>query len=323
MWEVRTMRFKGIYTPIITPFHEDFSIDWDAYAEVIEFQIEAGVAGIIVGGSTGEVYALSKQERLEQIAFARDRIAGRTLLMAGVNDMRTSECLAIATAARDAGVDALLVAAPPYSLPDESELAEHVLAIDRAASLPIMLYNYPGRTGVMMGEAFLAGVEACANVCAIKESSGDVNRYHLIYRRFPHLQLVVGADDQVLETFAWGSQAWVSATANIFPLECRRFLEICALGGDFESGRRIMAAMLPLMQLLEQGGKFIQCVKHGALLQGLRPGVPRPPMQPMPEELARQMDDLVDATRTAVNAIIAEPAVPRMGGVERSRAGAA
>jgi 4-hydroxy-tetrahydrodipicolinate synthase len=84
-----------------------------------------------------------------------------------------------------------------------------------------------------------------------------------------------------------------------------------------------MAAMLPLMQLLEQGGKFIQCVKHGALLQGLRPGVPRPPMQPMPEELARQMDDLVDATRTAVNAIIAEPAVPRMGGVERSRAGAA
>ena len=300
------MRFQGIYTPIITPFHADYSIDWDAYAEVIEFQIDSGAAGVIVGGSTGEVYALSKEERLKQFAFARDRIKDRALLMAGVNDIRWDECLAISAAAREAGAGALLVAAPPYSLPSEQELAQHVLAIDRAARLPIMLYNYPGRTGVVMGEEFLARVASSANVCAIKESSGDVNRYHLLYREFPQIQLVVGAEDQVLETFAWGATAWVCATANIFPVECRRFLEICGLGGDFARGRRIMAALLPLMHALEQGGKFIQCVKYGAQLQGLRPGVARPPMRPMKKELAREMDEIIRTARLVVNAIIAE-----------------
>lgn len=300
------MRFQGIYTPIITPFHPDYSIDWDAYAEVIEFQIESGAAGVIVGGSTGEVYALSKEERLKQFDFARERIKDRALLMAGVNDIRWDECLAISAAAREAGAGALLVAAPPYSLPSEQELAQHVLAIDRAARLPIMLYNYPGRTGVVMGEEFLARVASSANVCAIKESSGDVNRYHLLYREFPQIQLVVGAEDQVLETFAWGATAWVCATANIFPVECRRFLEICGLGGDFARGRRIMAALLPLMHALEQGGKFIQCVKYGAQLQGLRPGVARPPMRPMKKELAREMDEIIRTARLVVNAIIAE-----------------
>jgi 4-hydroxy-tetrahydrodipicolinate synthase len=300
------MRFQGIYTPIITPFHPDYSIDWDAYAEVIEFQIDSGAAGVIVGGSTGEVYALSKEERLKQFAFARDRIKDRALLMAGVNDIRWDECLAISAAAREAGAGALLVAAPPYSLPSEQELAQHVLAIDRAARLPIMLYNYPGRTGVVMGEDFLARVASSANVCAIKESSGDVNRYHLLYREFPQIQLIVGAEDQVLETFAWGATAWVCATANIFPVECRRFLEICGLGGDFARGRRIMAALLPLMHALEQGGKFIQCVKYGAQLQGLRPGVARPPMRPMKKELAREMDEIIRTARLVVNAIIAE-----------------
>lgn len=300
------MRFEGIYTPIITPFRPDYSIDWDAYAEVIEFQIESGAAGVIVGGSTGEVYTLSKEERIEQMAFARQRIGDRALLMAGVNDMRADECQALAVAARENGAGALLVAAPPYSLPTEMELAQHVLAIDRAANLPIMLYNYPGRTGVVMGETFLARVAATRNVCAIKESSGDVNRYHLLYREFPQLQLIVGAEDQVLETFAWGATAWVCATANIFPVECRRFLEICGKGGDFERGRRIMSAFLPLMHALEQGGKFIQCVKYGAMMQGLRPGVARPPMRPLKKELAREMDEIVRTARTVVNAIIAE-----------------
>ena len=302
------MRFRGIYTPIITPFHDDYSIDWDAYADVIEFQVENGAAGVIVGGSTGEVYTLSKEERLKQIDFARDRLRDRALLMVGVNDLRWTETLEIAEAAREKGAGSLLVAAPPYALPSAKELAQHVLMIDRAARLPIMLYNYPGRTGVHMGEEFLSRAAASTNVCAIKESSGDVNRYHLLYREFPQIQLIVGAEDQVLETLAWGAEAWVCATANIFPHECRRFLEICGYSGDFVTGRRIMSALLPLMHALEQGGKFIQCVKYGAEMQGLKPGVARPPMRPMKKELAREMDEIVRTARTVVNAIIDERA---------------
>ena len=111
------MRFEGIYTPIITRFKDTGEIDWDMYAEVIDWQIENGVAGIIVGGSTGEFYALSKEERIQQFKFAADRINNQVEFMAGVNDIRVDECLEISLAAVDAGAKSLLVAAPPYSLP--------------------------------------------------------------------------------------------------------------------------------------------------------------------------------------------------------------
>ena len=115
------MKFEGIYTPIITPFNNDGQIDWELYAEVIDWQIENGVAGIIVGGSTGEFYALSKEERINQFKFASDRINDRVEFMAGVNDIRVDECLDISLAALEAGAKSLLVAAPPYSLPSEEE----------------------------------------------------------------------------------------------------------------------------------------------------------------------------------------------------------
>lgn len=300
------MRFEGIYTPIITPFFEDGSIDWDSYGDVIDWQIENGIAGIVVGGSTGEFYALSKEDRIKQFNFAAKRINGRTEFMAGVNDIRVEECLEITAAARDAGAQSLLVASPPYSLPSEAELAAHVLKVDRVADLPIMLYNYPGRTGVNMGEDFLNRVSHSANICGIKESSGDYSRLPLLMRKYPSIELCVGGDDQVLEFAAWGAKAWVSAAGNFFPLECSRFMALLGKDGDFERGRRIMAALLPLMSALEQGGKFIQCVKYGCELQG-RPGGPSAaPLMPMNNELKREMDEIIHTARQTVNAILSE-----------------
>ena len=302
----KNMRFEGIYTPIITPFHPGGMIDWDGYAEVIECQIENGIAGVIVGGSTGEFYAMSKEERIQQFKFATERISDRVELMAGINDIRVDECLAIAVAARDAGARSLLVAAPPYSLPSERELVAHVMKIDRVANLSIMLYNYPGRTGVEMGEEFLRCVAGNTNIAGIKESSGDINRLHLLACEFPQIELVVGAEDQALEFFSWGAKAWVCASANIFPSECVEFLNIVARDGNFERGKRIMSAFLPLMHLLEQGGKFLQCIKYGCELQGRHGGIVRPPLLPMNEEFMQQMGEIIRNTRTTVNAIIRE-----------------
>jgi 4-hydroxy-tetrahydrodipicolinate synthase len=299
------MEFEGIYTPIVTPFAADGSIDFDAYGQVIDWQIENGVHGVIVGGSTGEFYALSKGERIEQFRFAKERIGGRALFMAGTNELRVDACLEITAAAGDAGAEALLVAAPPYSLPSELELAAHVLEIERIAQLPIMLYNYPGRTGVNMGAEFLERVAENPSVCAIKESSGDVNRIHLLDGQFPQIQLCVGAEDQVLEFYAWGAKAWVCASANIFPRECVRFHEICAMGSDFATGRRIMRALLPLMHVLEQGGSFLQCIKYGCELQERPGGIVRPPLRPMPEALQHEMDAIMRTTRESLETILA------------------
>lgn len=298
------MRFEGIYTPIITPFFEDGAVDWDSYAEVIEWQIENGVAGIIVGGSTGEFYAMSKEERILQFKFAAERINDRVELMAGVNDIRVDECLAITAAARDAGAQSLLVAAPPYSLPSEAELAHHVLKIADTAGLPIMLYNYPGRTGVEMGEAFMTAVTKSPLIAGIKESSGDYSRLPYLARNFPTVELVVGGEEQVLEFAAWGAKAWVCASANIFPSECVQFMDIAGKQSDFERGKRLMEAFMPLMSKLEQGGKFLQCIKFGCELQGRPGGIVRPPMLPMDDALKQEMASIVANTREAVNSIL-------------------
>ena len=298
------MKFEGIYTPIVTPFSGDGSIDWDAYANVIDWQIENGVAGIIVGGSTGEFYALSKEERVQQFKFAGDRIDGRVEFMAGVNDIRVDECLDISLAAVSAGAKSLLVAAPPYSLPSEEELAHHVITIAETAKLPIMLYNYPGRTGVEMGETFLDAVANNPLIAAIKESSGDYSRLPLLSNNYPSIELTVGGEEQVLEFAAWGAKSWVCATANFFPSECVQLMDILGKNSDFDKGRRLMSAFMPLMQALEQGGKFLQCVKLGCEQQGRPGGKVRLPLLPIEETLKKEMISVIDNTRASLHSIL-------------------
>jgi len=298
------MKFTGIYTPIITPFSNDGEIDWNAYADVIDWQIDNGVAGIIVGGSTGEFYALSKEERIQQFQFAADRIKGRVEFMAGVNDIRVDECLEISSAAVSSGANSLLVAAPPYSLPSEEELSYHVLKIAETTGLPIMLYNYPGRTGVEMGETFLSVVSKNPLIVAIKESSGDYSRLPLLSSNYPSIELVVGGEEQVLEFAAWGAKSWVCATANFFPSECVQVMDILGKQSDFDKGRRLMSAFMPLMRALEQGDKFLQCVKFGCEQQGRPGGSVRPPLMPMDEPLKQEMTSIIKNTRNSLNLIL-------------------
>ncbi|MBE7183258.1 MAG: dihydrodipicolinate synthase family protein [Methylobacterium mesophilicum] len=287
------MKFEGIYTPAVTPFAPDGAIDRDAYADVLESLVEAGVHGIIVGGSTGEYYAQSTEERHDLAAFAKDVIKGRTALIVGTGATRTEDSIAYAEHAKEIGADALLVASPPYALPTERENAVHALAIDRAANLPIMLYNYPGRTGVMMGTEFLSRVGRSRNFQAIKESSGDINRVHLLAREFPHIEMSCGMDDQALEFFAWGSKSWVCGGSNFLPREHIALYEACVIEKDFSKGRAIMKALLPLMAVLEGGGKFVQCIKHGCELQGLKVGDVRPPLRPLNSEEKRSLQTVV------------------------------
>lgn len=297
------MRFEGIYVPITTPFSDDFSIDFNAFGRIIDWQIENGTHGIIVGGSTGEFFSLSHEERLSQFQFAAERIGGRVTLIAGVNDLLAERCYDLTVAAKDAGADALLVAAPPYSLPGSEELAAHCLKIDRIADLPILLYNYPGRTGVSMDERFLERVAQSSNICAIKESSGDITRVRLLAHEYPQLQLSAGAENQVLEFFAWGARSWVSVVANFFPRESVRFYESCVLNGDYVRGRQIMSALLPLMDCLENGGKFVQSVKYACEIMN-RPGGPvRPLMQPMKKEQRQKLLQIVRTARSTLRAI--------------------
>lgn len=300
------MKFEGIYTPVITPHGADGSIDRDAFAAQIEYLIASGVHGLINGGSTGEYYAQSMDERVEMARFAKEVIGGRVPLMVGTVAIRLEDSIRMAEEAAKMGAEAILVGSPPYSVPTERENALNALAIDRAADLPIMLYNYPGRMGIMMGEEFLDRVGRSRNFCAIKESSGDINRVHLLARDYPHIQMSCGMDDQALEFFAWGARSWVCGGSNFLPAEHIALWKACAVEGNFDKGRRIMSAMMPLMRVLEQGGKFIQCIKHGVEMNGLHAGPPRPPLKALNKDDKRQLEQVVRVLKRTVAEIEAE-----------------
>ena len=299
-------QFEGIYTPLVTPFYDDYALDRDALSNVIENLIAKGVNGLISGGSTGENYAQTVAERIEIAKFTHDQVKGRVPVIVGTGSMLTADSVALATAAREMGADAILLATPPYSVPTERENALNALAIDKAANLPVMLYNYPGRMGVHMGEEFLDRVGRSRNICAIKESSGDINRVHLLARDYPHIQMSCGMDDQALEFFAWGARSWVCGGSNFLPDEHIALYRACAIEGDFTKGRRIMSAMMPLMRVLEQGGKFVQSIKHGVTIEGINTGAIRPPLKGLNKDDKRALEQVIRVLKTTIADIEAE-----------------
>jgi len=284
------MQFEGIYPPVITPYYDDYTINHDGFERMIEHLIDARVHGIIVGGTTGEYYAQTKEERVELMGMAREVIRGRVPLIVGIGAIRTEDCIDYGLAAKSNGADAVLMPAPYYAVPTQLELANHALAIDRAVNLPVLLYNYPGRTGTTMAEEFFDRVGRSPNFAAVKESTGDINQLHMLARDFPHITLLCGMDDQALEFFAWGARGWVCAGGNCLPAEHLALYQAVAVDNDIVKGRRIMSALMPFMRILEQGGKLIQIVKYACELQGLPAGTVRRPLRPLFKSEKRELE---------------------------------
>ena len=297
------MKFEGIYTPLVAPFFDDFTLNHDAMQQTVDLLVNAGVHGIIVAGTTGEYYAMTMKERVYMMGVAKEMIAGRVPMIIGTGAIRTEDSVEYARQAKLHGADAILIATPPYAYPTGREIALHALAIDREANLPAMLYNYPGRMSVNMDEECLDRLGRSPNFCAIKESSGDPNRLHMLARDYPHIALSCGMDDQALEFFAWGARSWVCAGSNLAPEAHIALYQACAVEGDFTKGRAIMSAMLPLMRVLEQGGKFIQCIKHGLTVRGIDVGPPRKPLQPLNKDDKRELEQVIKTMNTTINRI--------------------
>lgn len=301
------MRFEGIITPVVTPCDADHSIDFARFEALLEHLVASGVHGIVVAGTTGEYYAQTTEERIETMRAACRIVGGRVPVIVGTGAIRTEDSVSFAEQARAAGADAILAATPPYACPTGEEIALHILAVERAAGLPVMLYNYPARMSVDMDRQTLDQLAENPNIRAIKESSGNIDRLHMLANDYPNLQLSCGMDDQALEFFAWGARSWVCAGSNFAPQAHLALHDACVVNGDFEKGRRIMSAMLPLMRLLEQGGKFVQCIKHGVTMRGIDCGPPRKPLQPLHEEEQRDLEIVIRTLDRDLAEIDAKP----------------
>lgn len=297
------MKFDGIYTPAITPLSADGAINKAAFSDVLEYLIDSKVHGIIVAATTGEYYAHTAQERYDLAKYAKEVIGSRVPLMIGTGAIRTEDAVEYAKVAKEIKADSILITTPPYALPTEKETAIHALTVDKAADLPVMFYNYPARMGVMMGQEFFDTVFAeSKNFVGLKESSGDMNQLHMLARNYPELEISCGWDDQALEFFAWGARSWVCAGSNFVPREHVALYEACVVEKDFDKGRRIMMAMMPLMDYLETG-HFIQCIKYGCELNGLNAGSVRAPLQELEAQKKQELAVIIQQLKQDVAAI--------------------
>ncbi len=297
---MRIPTFEGIMSVVVTPFDRKGEVDLEALGRMVDFLIDHGVHWIVPGGTTGEYYAQTVAERMRVMTFVAERARGRARLAAGANSARLDDILELSAHAAATGYEALMLAAPYYSLPTTADLVRHFRDVAARTTLPIILYNFPARTGVDMNPEFLAGVADVPSICAIKESSGSFARMleHIVSFDGRY-QRICGADDQAVDSFLWGARAWIAGASNILPAEHVALYEACVARKDFVAGQKLMRALLPLFYLLENGGKYIQYVKYGCELAGVPAGDPRPPLQPLNDEEKARFRELFEAVKSA------------------------
>ncbi len=271
--------FHGVFSALVTPMKADGEIDHAKLGAVVNHQIRAGLHGLIPLGSTGEFYALSPAEREQVIKTTLSAAAGRVPVVAGANATSTRDVIAFARQAEQLGCDGVMLAAPYYSLPTPEELFAHFRAVNNAVGIPIMLYNYPGRTGVDMKPEFIARLTALKHVRYVKESTGDMSRMTTLMRLCgDRLGVFCGADAIALEAFMVGAIGWVGGIANVLPQSHAQLYELAVVKKDYVRARKLFFEMLPAIELIEGGGKYTQCVKTGCGLMGNDCGAPRQPL---------------------------------------------
>jgi 4-hydroxy-tetrahydrodipicolinate synthase len=240
--------FRGTFTAVVTPFRSD-GIDDSAFGKLIETQIAAGITGIVAIGTTGESPTLSHDEREQLVRLAVATVNKRCLVLAGTGSNATQHAVADTKTAEALGVDGALLVAPYYNKPSQEGLFRHFKAIADATSLPIMLYNIPGRCSVdILPETVARLAKECRNIVCIKEASGSVERVSELRRRLPESFTILSGDDSLTLPFmAVGAAGVVSVASNLFPAEICALVRACE-EGDLKSATKLHRKLLPLFK---------------------------------------------------------------------------
>jgi 4-hydroxy-tetrahydrodipicolinate synthase len=281
-------KFHGVFVATVTPMKANEEIDYARLGAFTDHLIREGIHGLIPLGSTGEYYALSADERERVIKTTLEAAAGRVPVVAGTNAGSTREVIAYSRQAETLGCAGVMLAAPYYSLPQPEELFAHFRAVNDAIGIPILLYNYPGRTGVDMSPEFIERLADLKNVRYVKESTGEMPRITELLRRCgDHLGVFCGCDTISLESLMVGAIGWAGGVANVLPKEHAALYDLVVKKKDYEAARELFFSMLPLLELMEGGGKYTQFVKAACGLVGHPAGSPRQPLlAPTAEERA-------------------------------------
>jgi len=242
------MQFRGTFTAIITPFNQDGSVDYESFKNLIENQIEAGITGIVVLGTTGESPTITSAEHNEVIKFVIDTVGDRAQVIVGTGSNSTAEAINYSNQAKEDGADGLLLVNPYYNKPTQKGLYEHFKAIADEVDIGQMVYNIKGRTGVNIETSTLLRLAEHKNIVAVKEASGDINQIMSVISRVPKdFSVLSGDDNMTFPLMALGGHGVVSVVSNIVPGEVVAMVN-SALSGDWDLARAKHYELLPLMR---------------------------------------------------------------------------
>jgi 4-hydroxy-tetrahydrodipicolinate synthase len=279
-------KLKNAITALITPFKEDFSLDEEKYREFIKFQIDNGCQ-LLTMGTTGESSTLSHEEHHNAIDITVDEAkkSGKDpLVIAGTGSNSTEEAISLSIYAEKAGVDMVLLVLPYYNKPAQHSLIAHFSAIAEAVSIPIIIYNIPGRTGVNLEvETLVKLAKAKDNIIGVKEASGNIEQITKVIKSLPDDFTVLSGDDNLtFHIMALGGKGVISVASNIIPAKILEFTESMN-NGEWDKARKMHLELFDFFKML-----FIETnpgpVKYAAELMGIMDKRMRLPLTPPQED---------------------------------------
>ncbi len=290
--------FKGAGVALVTPFHEDESVNYEALEALVEMQIKGHTDAIIVCGTTGEPSTMTEEERVSVIDFVVKKVAGRIPVIAGTGCNNTRSTIEMSKKAESLGVDGLLIVTPYYNKATQDGLFAHYKAIAEAVSLPIIMYNVPSRTGCnILPETAVRIAKACKNVVAIKEASGNIGQVATLAGLAKGvLDIYSGNDDEVIPTLSLGGIGVISVLSNIAPQDTHDMV-MEYLEGDRDKALEIQLKYLDVIHALFCEVNPIP-VKAALNMMGKNAGPLRLPLTEMSEKNKAVLKAAMEASMT-------------------------
>ncbi len=282
--------FKGAGVAIVTPMKANGEVNYERFADLIEFQIANGTDAIIVCGTTGEASTLSHEEHLEVIRYCAKKVAGRVPVIAGTGSNSTETAVYLSTEAEICGVDGLLLVSPYYNKATQNGLYTHFKTVADAVKLPIILYNVPSRTGCsILPDTIIRLAAEVENIVAVKEACGNISQIaRLAAKAGGKVDIYSGNDDQIVPILSLGGIGVISVLSNIAP---RQTHDICEkyFAGDVKGSMELQLKAMELCDALFCEVNPIP-VKKALNLMGMEAGVLRLPLTEMEEANAKKLE---------------------------------
>ncbi len=282
--------YRGAFTAIVTPFI-DGQVDEQGFVDLIEFQIEQGIHGIVPCGTTGESATLGFDEHKRVVELAVKTVNGRVPVIAGTGANNTLEAIEFTESAKESGADAVLSVAPYYNKPNQQGIYEHFKAIADAVDIPMFLYNVPGRTVVHILPDTVARLAEIDSIIGIKEACGSLEQVSDVIRKCPDDFIILSGDDFTsMPTIFVGGHGVISVVSNINP-KGMADLMMAALEGDIKTAQEIHYRLFPLMKLMFKNPSPAPAKMGLELMGKIKDGSPRLPITRTDEETTQLLKE--------------------------------